>query len=400
MSDKLIKIESHHNPCHYFQQGICKSCNMMDEPLLKGRSIKQENGLKNLLSAFPNTEILHFFGLTDFRGSRQKAKLACFNDEGADELSLGIYNLQEKISLENCPLYSAQMQSLIAKVKDYLIRAEVKAYDIHFRRGEAKFVIITESLPYSGEAQSTYMVRIVLRSKESLDRLRKISGEFLKHNPEVKLLSVNIQPEPKAIIEGEEEILLTSNDIFINGLNQQKLNLTVKSFSQINSIVGFQLYEYVKEVLKNNHVSFALDLYCGVGGFSLSAREVLSKVWGVEISSDAVRMANLKAREYGLSNFEYLAGDVEKVLKEKLEHETPEAIIVNPPRSGLSQKTSQFIKQSQISLVIYSSCNPETFTRDALILKERYELLSLKPFDMFMMTDHFEVVGIFKLKPN
>lgn len=399
MVDQKISMNvSHHSPCSYFEQGICRSCNMMGDEIEKGRQKKLSAGMAKLQASFPNVSLLPFFGLADFRGSRQKAKLACFEDAGSETLQLGIYNLNEKLSLADCPLYTISMQKVIQGTKTFLEKANIKAYDIVKRTGEGKFVLITESLPYSQESENTYMVRLVLRSKEGLDRLKKCTAGFLNEYPEIKLLSVNIQPEPKAILEGEEEILLNGTEVFINGYKNHQLNLTVRSFSQINSFVAFHLYDYVKDLLKNFQVTGLLDLYCGVGGFSLSASDILDQVWGVEISEEAVKMANLKAMELGKKNFLYEAGDVEKLLQKKSKAEYPKAVIVNPPRAGLSAKTVEFLCESDIPHLIYSSCSPETFTRDALILKERYELLTLKPFDMFMMTDHFEVVGHFQLK--
>lgn len=396
--DTKIKNSSDHNPCHHFEQGVCKSCNLMGSSVESGRVKKIQSKILEINNLFPNVRILPIFGRDDFRGSRQKAKLACFENIIEGKLALGIYNLTEKISLEDCPLYGQDLQFVIQAVKKYLIDAKVSAYDISNRKGEAKFVLITESLPYHSIDHCTYMVRIVLRSKESVDRIQKLAAEFMKNYPMIKTLSVNIQPEPKAVLEGEEEILIAGSEVFINGYQNQKLNLTIRSFSQINSYVAFHLYDYVKEILMNHQITDLLDLYCGVGGFSLNAQEVLNNVWGVEISKDAVRMANLTAGELGKTEFFYEAGDVEKLIKEKSKEKLPQAVIVNPPRAGLSKATTEFLKNSTINHIVYSSCNPETFMRDAQMLKDNYNLVSLKPFDMFMMTDHFELVGHFYIK--
>ncbi len=384
-----------HKPCSFFEQGICQSCTMMGEPIAIGQISKLDKKLSILIEKFPEVDLLPFFGLSDYQGSRQKAKLAYFEDEFTQSMELGIYNLKEKISLINCPLYTKHMQKVLLGTRDFLKQAKIIPYDIVKRKGEGKFVIVTESLPYVGEKNNTFMVRLVLRSKEGLDRLKKQSIDFLKNYPEVKLLSVNLQPLAKATLEGDEEILISNNNVFINGFQNQKLNLTVQSFSQVNSIVAFNLYNYVKELLRANHIQNVLDLYCGVGGFSLNASDVLDSVWGIELSSEAIKMAQLSAKQLSKKNFLYEAGDVEELIKQKKKEELPEAVIVNPPRAGLSVGTSKIICESGIEHVIYSSCNPETFLRDTLILTNEYRLISIKPFDMFMMTDHFELVGHF-----
>lgn len=384
---------SYHKPCSYFEQGVCRSCTLMGSTVDSGRAQKWLPKAREIVEIFPKVEVLEFFGLDRFVGSRQKAKLAVFRDEHA-RLQLGIYNLKEKVSLENCPLYSNALQNIIKVTKELLIEAKVLPYHIESKTGEAKFIIITESLPYTDKAHSSFMLRIVLRSKESLDRIKKTAIDFLKKNPEIELMSVNIQPLAAAVLEGDEEILLTENAYFVNGFKDHKLNLTVKSFSQINSYVGFALYEYVKNLIQVNQIKNILDLYCGVGGFSLTARDVVSKAFGVEISKEAISAANLSKNELGLTQYNYEAGDVETIIQYK--NFSADGIIVNPPRAGLKPSIIKFINDSSVEYLIYSSCNPETFLRDCTLLKEHYNLISIKPFDMFMMTDHFEVVGFFK----
>ena len=367
----------------------------METSISEGREHKLAGRLDALREHFPAMQLGEFVGLRDYPGSRQKAKLAIFAD-GQGALQLGVYTLREQIPLADCPLYSEALQQCIAQVRALLVDAEVTPYDIHTRRGEGKFLLITESLPYADEPHPTFMVRLVLRSKEALARLQKCTDEFLRANPSIRLLSVNIQPQPAAILEGVEEVQLSSNSYFRNGCGDRWLNLTVRSFSQINSRVAFALYDYVRVLLEQQGVETLLDLYCGVGGFSLAASGVIRRAWGVEISADAVAAANARACELGLENFNYQAGDVAQMLAQAPFQ--PDAVVVNPPRAGLSAETVSYLRDSGVAHLIYSSCDLETFSRDALLLADNYELLSLKPFDMFMMTSHVEVVGYFRLR--
>lgn len=380
---------SHLKTCFYFDQGLCRSCELMDKTIVETLSIKTDK-LKKL---FPEIQILNFESLDHFLGSRQKAKLAVFSNNNS--IGLGLYDLQKTTDLTECPLYSDEFQQLIAEIKNFILDCQIPAYSIQERKGEIKFVIINESLSANND-QNRYMIRFVLRSRESLDRIKKQLPHFLQKNKNIELFSVNIQPLPAAILEGEEEIILTENKYFKNKVGDIALNLTVKSFSQVNTRVANLLYKYVADTLQAYKIQSLFDLYCGVGGFSFFASAKLSKSVGVEISKEAIGAALKTKEELGLKHLEFYTDDAGEFLAKM--SELPDAVVVNPPRNGLNQKAVELLLKNSFKLLIYSSCNPETLKRDHLELSKEYELISLKPFDLFMMTDHFEVVAIYQRK--
>lgn len=379
---------SHHRTCFYFDQGLCRSCELM------GKSIEDTLSRKSakLHKLFPETPLKEFVSLEDFKGSRQKAKLAIFPQENS--VGLGIYDLHKTIDLSQCPLYSEQFQKLIAQIKNFLVACQIPAYSIKQRTGEGKFVIINESLEL--DSSNRYMIRLVLRSKESVDRIKKQLPNFLQQNPAVDVVSVNIQPLPAAILEGEEEIILTDKKYFNNRVGEISLNLAVKSFSQINSRVAHHLYQYVADTLKSHQIQSLFDLYCGVGGFSFFAQKFLKKSVGVEISKEAISAALKTKAELQTNHLEFFAEDAGEFLSQM--SEVPDAVIVNPPRNGLNHQTIDLLLKNPFKLLVYSSCNPDTLKRDHQELSKEYELLSLKPFDLFMMTEHFEVVAVYQRK--
>ena len=134
------------------------------------------------------------------------------------------------------------------------------------------------------------------------------------------------------------------------------------------------------------------DLYCGTGTISqimaLKAREVL----GVEIVEEAVQAARENAALNGLSNCEFFAGDVYKVL-ERQDFEKPDVIVVDPPRAGIQEKALDKIISYGVDEILYISCNPKTLAMNLAYFEYYgYHAVYLKPFDNFPFTKHTECI--------
>ena len=241
------------------------------------------------------------------------------------------------------------------------------------------------------------IVRFVLRSSEAIPRIRKsIVGLQTKH-PWVKVVTCNIQPIPAAILEGPDEEILTEQRSIEVQYNDITLTFMPQSFMQVTHEIAEALYHRAATYVRENSFSHALDLFCGVGGFSLSIASSVPQITGVEVSPMAVESARHSAARLAASHASFFADDVEAFLSRSLTHE-PDLIIVNPPRRGLSDRIRQRILELKPTAIVYSSCDPETFARDVSEWMADYELVTLSPFDMFPMTDHCEVLGIFERK--
>ncbi len=176
---------------------------------------------------------------------------------------------------------------------------------------------------------------------------------------------------------------------FIELLNDVKYQVSYNSFFQVNKEVIELIIDYLEELMPN--VNKALDLYCGVGTIGLALYHKIKELYGVEVVGNAIFNAKENARLNNV-NTKYICGRVEDVL-DKLPNNL-DLIIIDPPRSGLDKKTIEFILRKQTKYLIYISCEPITFARDLNILKEKYDTLNIKAFDMFPYTEHVECVCV------
>jgi 23S rRNA (uracil747-C5)-methyltransferase len=290
--------------------------------------------------------------------------------------------------LTECPLTPTHVQRLLSSLKGVIKDAKLLPYDIQQRKGELKHIIITHN-----HDATQGILRFILRSSESIPRIAKCVSAIQSAHPWVTVMSCNVQPIPAALLEGPEETVLTSASTMEVLYNDVMLSFMPQSFIQVTHEIAAALYHRASAYVRENSFSHALDLFCGVGGFSLSIAPSVRKITGVEVSSAAAESARHSASRSAVSHAHFVAEDVESFLK-RSPLDDVDLVIVNPPRRGLSTGIRQEILTIAPQSIIYSSCDPNTFARDVEDLCQRYSLTKVAPFDMFPLTDHCEVLGI------
>jgi 23S rRNA (uracil747-C5)-methyltransferase len=370
--------------CTYFLQSHCRSCNLLDKSYEETLLLK-ESELREL---FPEQNILFkpSVGVDPSASeSRSKAKFAVFNIEG--EMTFGFYQSDGSTrELEFCPLHAEGINLLLPGLRAILKKYQITAYDLKSKTGELKYLLLSKS----GESNSAeFLLRFVLRSKESLDRLKKAVVDMQAMSPKIKVITANIQPIHQAIIEGDEEIILTSKQAIVHQFDEFKLALGARSFFQVTPQIARSLYTAVAEVIAIDKPRSLIDLYCGVGAFSFYASRNCLDITGVEISKEAILCAQ-SSNQLNLTKIDFVAMDVEEYLAKF--PKKFEAVIINPPRRGLNSAIIKMIEGISPQFIYYSSCNAETMARDFLELKENYQIQSLQIFDMFPYTSHYETL--------
>lgn len=365
--------------CSYFQSSLCRSCTLLD----KSYAATLHEKKNHLESLFPEQKdrISSVAALSETEGSRSKAKLAAFAVN--DQLQFGYFNSEgQAVELEHCPLHDQRLNNLLPFLKTFFQKAKVEPYNLETKKGELKYILLSVS-------EKDILARFVLRSKEALDRIRKLVPELQSDCPQIAVVTANIQPLHAAVLEGEEELILSQQKVIWHQFDEFKLALGARSFFQVTPEMARKLYGTLAEKLRVDRPASLMDLYCGVGAFSFYASRSVSQITGVEISPEAIDCARLSALENGKS-LTFMALDVEEYLKNTSDHY--EAVLVNPPRRGLNSAIVKSLLSMKPQFIYYSSCNAVSMQRDFLELKDHYEIQDLQIFDMFPYTEHYETL--------
>jgi 23S rRNA (uracil747-C5)-methyltransferase len=368
--------------CDNYAAGRCRSCTLLEQPYPQQLQGKLDH-CQALLAEHQGVEWLAPVTSPE-GGFRNKAKMVV-SGTAASPL-LGITDAQGKgVDLADCPLYPPALQACFAPIARFIASADITPYDVASRRGELKFVLVTLA-----EDSGELMVRLVLRSQGTLARIRKHLPSLLAALPRITVVSVNLQPEHKAILEGEQEIFLTVQQSLTMRLNGMALHLRPKSFFQTNTAVAAALYRQAGAWVEELNPATLWDLFCGVGGFALQCADGVRKVTGIELSAEAIASAEQSRQELGLQRVEFQSLDAAHFTREG--SEAPELVIVNPPRRGIGSELCAFLEAAvDTRWVIYSSCNSESLARDLQQIPG-WRLRRARLLDMFPHTPHYEVI--------
>lgn len=383
-----------HATCSYFSAGTCNSCSLLSVGAGNRIAGKESLVLKALSDRGITPSSIEPIRVPSSPwGSRCKTKVSVTGS--ATQSTLGIVRSDLSTQdLSECPLTPDHVQQLFGTLKELIRDKKLTPYNIKERTGELKNIIVTHN-----HDASQGILRFVLRSPVAIPTIRASVASLQAKHPWVSVISCNIQPIPAAILEGPEEEILSHQRSIEVRYNDITLSFMPQSFMQVTHEIAEALYHRAVTYVRENSFSRALDLFCGVGGFSLSIASSVPRIIGVEVSPMAVESAHHSASRMAASHASFFAADVEEFLSHSLTDE-PDLVIVNPPRRGLSEGIRTRLLELRPAAILYSSCDPETFARDVSGMTSDYELKILAPLDMFPMTNHCEVLGILEAKTH
>ncbi len=373
--------------CKHFDSGNCRSCEWIplsyDDQLQKKDSILRETlGLSKTDSRVesPVRSVL--------TGFRNRAKMSVTGTVETPCIGLlGTDNLDTGRELLDCPIHHPRLNEVIRALPDYIRDYQLTPYRISERKGELKGLILF----HSPESDEQYL-RFILRSKECVSRIRKLLPKLQSQFPSLVCVSANIQPVPHAILDGEEEIILSDRPFIRHQLGKWSFQLSPQAFVQTNAETANLLYSTAAEWIAAIRPRKMLELFCGQGAFSFFASGSADSILGIEINAAAVDTANQTAKSLGLDQVRFECQDAKNAPPFGAD-----LILVNPPRRGLAESVKIILDQQPDSL-IYSSCSHESLARDLNLLSNDYIIERIRIFDLFPHTGHFEILVLLKRK--
>ncbi len=314
---------------------------------------------------------------------------------GEDGVMLGLYPPgyhYEVFDLEECFLQSELVAEIAKKVRDFANEYKVPHYKSDTHEGVLRNLIIRQG-------KNTGEVMVILVTSTSVFERREEFMKLFADDERITSLYWNTVYQVAGQPTWIEENLLAGKEALTESLNLENgqelvFDILPQAFFQTNTKQAEKLYAKVIELAELSGEEVVFDLYCGTGTIGLFCAHKAKQVVGVEVNESAVDSARANAQKNGIKNASFYLGAVEKRLASL--DEKPDVVIVDPPRSGLGEKVVEQVVAFGAKRIVYVSCNPTSFARDAKWLTEQgYSLKSVQPVDMFPQTYHVEVVSVF-----
>lgn len=365
--------------CDDFDAHRCRSCGLMGVPYREQVAAKDARAREALRDVAPDVAWLPPFSGPQ-AAFRNKAKLVVGGRRGAP--TFGILDAGGRgVDLRRCGLYEPGLAATFDPLHRVVAELGIEPYDVPGRRGELKHLIVTHS------PDGEHLVRFVVRSPASVDVLRAALPVLTDALPSARVVTANVLPEHKAVLEGDVEVVLGDETLLPMRLPALTLLLGPRSFFQTNTRVATALYAQARRWAEAVEPTTVHDLYCGVGGFALHLAGPSRHVVGVETSEEAVAAARAGARLNGTGSpaVEFVSGDATSLRLDP----PADLVVVNPPRRGLGPELTAWLGASDARHLVYSSCHLGSLARD-LAAMPSWRAAQARVFDMFPQTDHLE----------
>ncbi len=376
-------------PCKHFN--VCGGCSILSVPYEKQLEIKE----RQVMDLFLAQDIFGF-NFQGIQGSPQAKEYRnkmeyTFGDEMKDgPLTLGLHKKGKHIDIltvDGCFLVDNDFITILTSTVEYFNDKKVPYYRTMSHKGYLRNLVVRK-----GINTNELMVNIVTSSQEDFD-MNDYKDMLLKLNLKADLVSIlhTINDGLADAVNCDELRVLHGRDYIQEELLGLKFKISPFSFFQTNTKGAEDLYSIAREFVGDHENKVVFDLYSGTGTIGQVMAGAAKKVYGIEIIEEAVVAANQNAKLNGLTNCEFIAGDVAKTVKNL--KEKPDLIIVDPPRPGVHKDAIRDISGFGANEIVYISCNPKTLVLDLKGFESYgYKVEKVKLMDMFPNTPHCETV--------
>ena len=224
----------------------------------------------------------------------------------------------------------------------------------------------------------------------------------VSNDSEEVLISITGKVKGYEVLEDLCDSLIINDEVIkgerciMSFIGEKKFIISDKGFFQVNKTLTERLYNEVLNIVKEVKPKKVLDLYCGCGTIGIYISDYVDEVVGVEVFKESIENAKKNKKLNNCHNIRFICDKVENVI-DNIKDNT-DLVIVDPPRGGLDKTSIDVLLSMNVNNLVYVSCDPVTLARDIKLLKEKYDVVSVKPFNMFSKTYHVECVCLLKAK--
>ena len=241
----------------------------------------------------------------------------------------------------------------------------------------------------------------VIINGNTLKGAELIAESLMSTFPQIKSFYINVNKEHTNTVTGKKWVLVKGEATLTDTILGKSFVLSPASFFQVNPQMTDVLYSTAAALADIKEGDTVFDLYCGVGTVGLCLCPAGVRLCGVEIVPEAIENATYNAILNGRAeeNTRFFCGDAAKGFAECKESfgKDPDIVLVDPPRSGLSEELISKLAEVSPQRIVYISCNPATLARDVARFAEKgYNCNEVYTVDMFPRTVHVESVVCLK----
>lgn len=314
---------------------------------------------------------------------------------GSGQVETGLFgaNSHQLVPIEDCIVQQPVTIKVTNFVRDLLEKYGVPIYDEKAGSGIVRTIVVRTGVK-TGETQLVFIT-----NSKKLPKKREMLAEIEAALPEVTSIMQNVNQAKSSLIFGDETFLLAGKESIEEKLMELEFDLSARAFFQLNPFQTERLYQEVEKALVLTGSETLVDAYCGVGTIGQAFAGKVKEVRGMDIIPESIEDAKRNAEKNGIENVYYEVGKAEDVLPKWVkEGFRPDAVIVDPPRSGCDQGLIKSLLDVEAKQLVYVSCNPSTLARDLALLAKKYRIRYMQPVDMFPQTAHVETVVLLQLK--
>jgi len=388
------------SPCPYFK--TCGGCQLMDFSYGEQLELKKkmvENSLADEgLTALTVKPVL---GMKIPWYYRNKVQFPIRRQNNRLQMGYFMKGTHEVVNINECLIQDPNLTEIARQARVIFEDRDLSAYDEKTGQGVLRHFVARSSLRTNEvflglvingrKLPAAFSVAAEIKKRErTMQRLAAKCSDYPQAGEKKRIVGIvqNSNNSRGNVILGQQNTTLFGTPFYKEKLGRFFFMVRLNSFFQVNPIMAERLYNIVKELADLTGAETVVDAYAGLGAIAFWVAENAAKVICIEENEEAAADTLKNARANHLGNIVVEPGTVERKIGRRMD-----VLILDPPRSGVSELALKQILGHTPKTIIYVSCNPKTLARDVRrLLEAGYHAEDVQPLDMFPQTDHVEAV--------